>query len=96
MPFYIGALSICFYLPYVLHLYGNNDLIGLKKSLKSGENDVARITRGYFNHQLNPVRSLRMRILYSYMVKVLYLVANIVAFCCTDKLLNGNFIGYGE
>ena len=96
MPFYIGALAICFYLPYILHIYGNNDLISLKKSLKEGEVDSSRITRAYFNHHLNPVRSLRMRIVFSYMVKVLYLIANIVAFCSTDRLLYGKFVGYGE
>ena len=37
MPFFIGALAICFYLPYILHMYGNNDLINLKKSLKQGQ-----------------------------------------------------------
>ena len=62
----------------------------------TGETDPGRITRGFFNHHLNPVRSLRMRVVYSYMVKLLYLIANIVAFCCTDRLLNGNFAGYGE
>jgi len=96
MPFYIGALAICFYLPYILHIYGNNDLINLKRSLKSGEADASRIIRAYFNHHMNPVRSLRLRIVFSYLVKFLYLIANIVAFCSTDKVLHGKFVAYGS
>lgn len=94
-PFFIAALTILYYLPYVLHLYGNPDLISLKKKLKSGEADTEVFLRTYFNHKVNPVRQLRTRILFTYVVKLLYIGANVVSFVATDSALLGKFKGYG-
>lgn len=80
----------------MLHLYGNPDLISLKKKLKSGEADTEVFLRTYFNHKVNPVRQLRTRILFTYVVKLLYIGANVVSFVATDSALLGKFKGYGE
>ena len=96
MTFYIAALAICFYLPYVFHLYGNNDIICLKKTLKAGEPGADMILKTYFNHRANAVRMLRLRIALNIVVKVMYIAANLIAFLATDKIFNGKFKYYGE
>lgn len=95
MPFYIGALAILYYIPYVLHIYGNSDMISLKGTLKSGKAEGDKIVDAYFNHRTNPVRQLRTRVMFNYFIKLLYIIANLVAFFCTDRLLLGKFRSYG-
>jgi len=95
-PFYLAALAIVYYLPYVLHMYGNSDIISLKKSVKKGEATPETIVRTYFDRKTNPVRYHWFRVLFNYLIKVLYMVVNLVAFYGTNALLYGKFTSYGN
>lgn len=97
MPFLIGALALLFYLPYMFHLQVNKDLISLKTNV-SGGGDAKKIVKTYFNPKVNT--NLKwdscVRILLNIVVKILYFVANIVAFFGIDILLNKQFKNYGQ
>ena len=95
MPFYIGTLSILYYLPYILFRIINVDLISLKSVMKSVNNDADHIVRNYFNYKINPVSKLRMRVCLNLFVKCLYIVVNFFGFYFTDYLLHGNYKSYG-
>ncbi|XP_066935891.1 innexin inx2-like [Clytia hemisphaerica] len=95
MPFYIGALAIFYYLPYVLFRIINVDLISLKSVLESVTGDADHIVRNYFNYKINSIGKLRMRIFLNVIVKCAYVIANLFGFFFTDYLLNGNYRNYG-
>lgn len=95
LPFYLAALAIIYYLPYICHMYGNSDMISLKKSTKSGEATPEKVVQTYFNRATNPVKFHRFRIIFGYIIKILYIVVNLIALYGTDSLLYGKFIGYG-
>ena len=71
-------------------------MISLKGTLKSGKAEGDKIVDAYFNHRTNPVRQLRTRVMFNYFIKLLYIIANLVAFFCTDRLLLGKFRSYGK
>ena len=48
MPFYVAALSILYYLPYIAYMLCNSDIISLKGTLKSGD----KVTRVYLQRRL--------------------------------------------
>lgn len=96
MPFFIASLAILFYVPYVAFRTVNNDLISLKNSIKADDADSEKIAKHYFNSQTNPPRTNMLRIVFNILVKILYLVANLVALLGLDNLLNGEFVGYGN
>lgn len=96
-PFYIATMGFLYYLPYLLFRMVNSDMITLKCSLKSGgELDVEGVVKNYFNHVINPVGKMRMRLIANIFVKVFYVIVNIIAFTGTDKLINGDFKSYGS
>ncbi|XP_002164718.2 uncharacterized protein LOC100203416 isoform X1 [Hydra vulgaris] len=95
-PFYIGAMALCFYLPYVLHLFANEDLISLKKTVKSNGSSADAILNSYFNRKTSSKSRLRLRILYNYIIKSLYVFVNIISFILTDKIFLGKFKNYGS
>ena len=76
-------------------MYGNADMISLKKSIKNGEATPETVVRSYFDRKSNPVRYHWFRVLFNYLIKVLYIVVNLVAFCGTNSLLYGKFSDYG-
>jgi len=94
-PFYIAVIGFLFYLPYILFRYINTDLISLKASIKAVEIDIEGIVKNYFNYQINPPFRMRLRLLSNLMVKLCYLIVNVIAFVATDNLLNGDFKKYG-
>jgi len=95
-PFYLAALAILYYLPYILHMYGNSDMISLKKSVKAGEATPDTVVRSYFDRKTNPLRYHWFRIVFNYLIKICYVVVNLVAFYGTNNLLYGKFSDYGN
>jgi len=95
-PFLVASFAILFYLPYIFFRTANADLISLKNNIKEGEADAENIAKHYFSKTTNPQRNNMLRIVFNILIKILYLVANLVCFLGLDRLLNGEFIGYGN
>ena len=95
MPFYIGALAVLYYLPYIGFRFVNVDLISLKAEIKSSTSDADKIVKNYFNYKINPISKLRLRVLLNICIKLLYIAANVFAFLFTDQLLYKKYINYG-
>jgi len=95
-PFLVAALAIIFYAPYLLFRAVNNDLISLKNNVKSDDRDSEAIAKHYFSQRTNPNRNNAGRILGNVLVKVLYLIANVVTLTGLDRLLNKEYINYGN
>lgn len=95
-PFYIGALGVLYYLPYIMFRIINVDLISLKNVLKSVTVDADHIVRNYFNYKINSMSKLRVRIILNLFVKCLYIMVNLFGFYFTDYLLHGNYRSYGS
>ena len=53
------------------------------------------IVRNYFNHRVNSLSKMRMRIVGDILVKVIYITVNVVALLILDGVLNNGFITYG-
>jgi len=96
MPFLIAAMSLLFYLPYVAFRTANNDLISLKNTIKGDDPNAEKIAKHYFNHRLNPPRTMMLRVIFNILIKCLYLIANLVALLGIDGLLNNEFVSYGN
>lgn len=95
-PFLIAALTVIYYLPYVFFRVVNSDLISLKDTVKGDDPDAARIAKNFFNPKVNPTRNNVGRVLGNILVKILYLLANVITLVGLDRLLNGDYIGYGN
>ena len=59
------------------------------------EGKVEPIMKNYFNHKINTPRKMRVRVGLTLLVKLLYIVVNILAFIFTDHVLHGGFMSYG-
>ena len=57
-PFYMGAIALLYYLPYVVFKFVNGDIIQLKKKVKESEPNVPQICSNYFNHQVMGIPQL--------------------------------------
>lgn len=95
-PFYIAAIGFLYYLPYIFFRFVNTDLISLKTSIQAVDPDIDGLVKNYFNYQINPPRLMRMRLLANLVVKLCYLIVNVLAFVFTDSLINGDFKNYGN
>ena len=76
-------------------MYGNSDMISLKKSVKANEATPDSVVRSYFDRKTNPVRYHWFRVIFNYLIKICYVVVNLVAFFGTNNLLYGKFSDYG-
>lgn len=94
-PFYIATVGFLYYMPYLLFRCVNADLISLKGNVKS-EVDAEVVVKNYFNHLINPVGKMRLRLIANIFVKLFYIVVNVIAFTGTDRLINGDFRSYGR
>lgn len=104
-PLYLAAVGFLFYLPHILFQYMNNDLFSLRNTLEDLKEKKSKdpkkdfdskvIVENYFNYQINPPRRLLWKVLVNIAVKICYVLCNIVAFCVTDILLDGDFRYYG-
>ena len=95
-PFLVASFAILFYVPYIFFRTANADLISLKNNIKEGEPDAESIAKHYFSKTTNPQRNNMLRIVFNILIKILYLVANLVCFLGLDRLLNGEYLGYGN
>ena len=96
MPFLVAALAILFYIPYIAFRSANSDLISLKNTLKGDDPDAEKIAKHYFDGKTNPQRNNLMRVIFNVLIKILYIVANLVALLGLDNILNGEYLGYGS
>ena len=96
MPFLIAALGLMFYMPYMVFRLFNNDLVTLREQVKSDEPDAEKIVKRYFRNRRKSFITTLMRLLMNMSVKILYLVANVVAFVGLDNILNKEFRTYGK
>lgn len=94
-PFYMAALALLYYLPYIFYRHHNSDVISLKTNLKAPDVDVVGLVRNYFNHGVNTVTKMRITVLANLCIKIMYIVVNIIAFFGTNSLVNGDFKMYG-
>lgn len=95
MPFLVAALALLYFLPYIVFKTVNSDLISLKDAVKGDDPDGEKIAEHFFNNRSNPQRNNRFRVLLNIMVKVLYIIANVINFYTLDNLLNGDYRSYG-
>ena len=55
------------------------------------DGNAQHISENFFNHALNPPSKMTMRIFGNIIVKLLYIISNVLAFILTDIVLNGRF-----
>ncbi|XP_047145463.1 innexin inx3 isoform X1 [Hydra vulgaris] len=96
MPFLIASLAILYYIPYIAFRSANTDMISLRSSIKAADIDAEKIAKHYFNIRMNSRRTMTLRVVFNILIKVLYIVVNLVAFLGLDNLLNGEYVGYGS
>ena len=94
MPFYLAALAALYYIPYLIFKIVNTDMIQLKDTLKT--NDASHFIKTLFNHKVNAPRRQRMRLVVNILIKIFYIIANIIGFLATNKILYGNFKMFGS
>lgn len=96
-PLGVAALAIMYYLPYLLFCVVNADLIFLKdeiKKKKKDEVDYENVIKKFFSHKKNPNGIARTML--NTVVKVLYVVANILGMIIIDSAINGEFMSFGQ
>jgi hypothetical protein len=95
-PFLVAALTLLFYLPYIFFRAVNTDLISLKNTVKGDNPDAEKIAKHYFNSKTNPTRNNIGRVIGNIVVKLFYLLSNVITLVGLDSLLDGEFVGYGN
>lgn len=97
-PFGVAALGILYYLPYLLYCVVNADIINIKDAIKKKKADEVNyddIIKRFFTRKNNSYSMLTSRVLLNVIVKVFYVVANVVAILVVDMSLNGQFMSFG-
>lgn len=97
-PLGVAALGFIYYLPYILFCVVNTDIISIKDMIKKkGKEEVNydELLTKYFSRKNNSISNLNARILLNVVVKLLYVVANIVGMIIIDSALNGQFMSFG-
>ena len=97
LPFYVCALTLMYYIPYLLFNAVNQDLFTLKNDIKAEDVTAKKIIKGYFSeiHSLKKRGKFTIRQVLNVAIKLTYFAANILAFTGTDYLLEGEFLNYG-
>ena len=80
MPFLIASLAVLYYTPYIAFRSANTDMISLRSSIKAADADADKIAKHYFNRRMNPRRTMVLRVAFNILIKILYIVVNLVAF----------------
>lgn len=99
MPFYVAALTIVYYLPYIFYTQVNTDLSSLKSTMKEDSDDeekARKIVKHYFHVKGRQRRSMAIRVLLNILSKVVYILANVIALYGTDSILNGEYTRFGQ
>ena len=94
MPFFLAALAAIYYLPYVVFKIVNTDIISLKDNIKTY--DATRFVQTVFNPKVNTHSRQRIRVMVNILIKLLYIVSNVIGFVATNKVLYGNFSKFGS
>jgi len=95
MPFFTASLAFFFYLPYILFKTVNFDIISLRDEIKDGEMSADKIFTSYFDRIVNNRRRMRYKSILNIIIKLMYLIANVLAFEACDSILHGDFRSYG-
>jgi len=96
MVFLVAIMAGLYYLPYLIFKMSNSDLISLRDNVKADGVTAESIKNGYFNRSHNPLNKMRLRVLATLGVKILYIIVNVVAFIFLDAILNGNYRTFGS
>jgi len=98
MVFLLAAFALLYYAPYAVFLLVNQDIVSLKGSVEADQDgsNADSIVNSYFNHSVNSQTKMRLRLIGNLIVKILYIVVNVVGFVVTDSLLLGGFRNYGN
>lgn len=91
------ALTLMYYIPYLLLNAVNQDLFTLKNDIKAEDVTATKIIKGYFSemHSLKKRGKFTIRQVLNVAIKLTYFAANVLAFIGTDSLLEGEFRNYG-
>jgi len=98
LTFLLAVFAALYYSPYAFFSFVNQDVKSLKTTVEA-DNDgsgAENIVSSYFNPHINSRNKMRLRLIGNVVVKVLYIVVNVVAFVATDSLLLGGFQDYGN
>jgi len=96
MAFFVAALAVLYYLPYVMFCKINSDLICLRANMKSDNKVADEIMKGYFKRDSTTRADAWLRPLLNVAVKALYVCSNIITFLALDNVLNGEYLRYGK
>jgi len=95
MPFFVAALSLLFYFPYIIYKTVNMDFFSLKDTMSEDDINPDKVVKGFFDEAINKSRRMRYKSFYNICVKVLYILANCFGIMACDAMLNNDFHGYG-
>lgn len=95
-PFYMAFVALFYYLPYVMFTVVNSDLSSLKNDISNQKCDEKEIVKNYFNLETNQPTRQNIRVLLNIVVKVLYMIANVLVLTFTNSLLNDQFTSFGS
>ena len=96
-PLGVAAMGFMYYLPYLLYCVVNADLISLKDAIKKKkreEVDYEEIIQKLFTKRNAPYGTARTML--NALVKVLYVVVNILGLVIIDSAINNEFVSYGR
>ena len=96
MAFFIAALAVIYYLPYVMFCKVNDDLICLRRNLKIDKTPTDQIMKSFFKKDSNTRIHAKVRLLLNVIVKILYVCANFISFLSMDNVLYGEYADYGR
>lgn len=92
IPFSLAAISLLYYIPYLVFLSVNSDLVSLNKSLNDGH-DSKWIAIYYFKK--HNACTMFFKVILNLSIKILYVATNIGTFALFDYMLNGSFRYFG-
>jgi len=95
-PFYMAFVAMFYYIPYIMFSIINNDLSSLKKDIAKQKCDVDGIVKDYFNMETNQPTRQTLRVLLNILVKICYMIANVLVLTFTNSLLNDQFMNFGS
>ena len=100
MPFFVAALAILYYLPYIAFRTLNKDKQSLKDEMKKDDKTAQSIVENHFRNfeeaRTTESRNMTIRIILNIVIKVLYILSNVVALLALNNVLNDEFLSYGQ
>lgn len=94
-PFFLGTVSVMYYLPYLLFYGSNRDIRSLKQYLEAETSCPNEVVRLFFNYVTHPKNTMRLRLVITCFVKLLYIFVNVFVFKFLDFSLNYKFAKFG-